>query len=79
MSRKEPVIIFDDSVKSKIIEALGYKKEGANLVDEEGKVVTSMDYEEITYKNFGGVLKGSQIPVKKEDSDIAKYFVNRMK
>lgn len=74
---EKPIIVFDDSVKSKIINCLGYKKDKeSRLVSENGKLATSQDFETITFDEFGGVLQGSKIPIKNKDSELVKYFIS---
>ena len=62
---EKPIIVFDNSVKSKVISALGFTKDKeSRLVTEKGKLATSQDFESITLNEFGGVLQGSKIPIK---------------
>ena len=72
----KPVIIFDESIKYRIIDSLGFKAdEEAKLVDSDGKLATSQEFETISFDEFGGVLQGSKIPIKNEDSELLKYFI----
>jgi len=72
-----PVLVFDDSLKDKVMRALGFSKgRDSELVDEKGRTVTSQDYDSISYEEFGGVLRGSKVPIKKEESELVKYFVS---
>ncbi|HLD43445.1 MAG TPA: hypothetical protein VJB08_05680 [Candidatus Nanoarchaeia archaeon] len=74
---KKPIIVFDDSVKSKVISSLGFKEDAeSNLVENDGKLATSQDFESITSGEFGGVLQGSKIPIKNKDSELVKYFIS---
>ncbi len=74
---KKLIIVFDNSVKSKVISALGFKKdEESRLVSANGKLATSQDFESITPEEFGGVLQGSKIPIKNKDSELVKYFIS---
>ena len=74
---KKPILIFDNSVKSKVISSLGFKEnEESKLVDSNGKLATSQDFESITSDEFGGVLQGSKVPIKNNDSELVKYFVS---
>jgi len=74
---KKPVIIFDDSVKLRMIKALGFKiDDSSKLVTNNGKLVTSQNFESITSDEFGGVLQGSKIPIKNKDSELVKYFIS---
>jgi len=74
---EKPIIIFDDSVKSKVLNALGFKvDEESRLITENGKLATSQDFESITSDEFGGVLQGSKIPIKNKDSELVKYFIS---
>jgi hypothetical protein len=71
------VITFDDSIKSKVIVALGFKEdEKSRLVTQNGKLATSQDFESITSNEFGGVLQGSKVPIKNKDSELVKYFIS---
>lgn len=74
---KRPVIVFDNSVKSRMIAALGFDEdEESRLVTKNGKLATSQDFESITSDEFGGVLQGSKIPIKNKDSELVKYFIS---
>lgn len=71
-----PVIIFDNSVKDRVIKALGYtKNKKSELVDSEGKTITSQNFESISDGEFAGVLIGSKIPLKNKESELVKYFI----
>ncbi len=75
--KKKPIIVFDDSIKSKVINALGFKEnKESKLVDCNGKLATSQDFESITSDEFGGILQGSKIPIKNKDSELVKYFIS---
>ena len=74
---KIPIIVFDDSIKAKVISSLGFKKEEkSRLVESDGKLATSQYFESITFDEFGGVLQGSKIPIKNKDSELVKYFIS---
>ena len=71
------ILVFDNSVKSKMIVALGFEEDDkSRLVNSDGKLATSHDFESITADEFGGVLQGSKIPIKNKDSEIVKYFIS---
>lgn len=73
-----PIIVFDDTVKDKVLKAVGYSKDkDSNLVDEKGRLVTSQDYDSISYEEFGGVLRSSKVPIEKKNSELVKYFISR--
>ncbi len=73
-----PILIFDSSVMDKVLKSLGLRKdEESKLIDEEGKVITSQDFESITYDEFGGMLKGSKIPIKNKESELVEYFISK--
>ena len=77
MAEKLPVLIFDNSSKDDILDALDYTTNTVSeLVNNEGKIVTNQDFESITSDNFGGVLKGSKIPIKNNDRDLVEYFTS---
>lgn len=77
MNERNPVIIFDDSVKSKVVNSLGFKKDAdSKLLDKNGKIATSQDFESISFDEFGGILKGSKIAIKKKDSELVRYFIS---
>ena len=74
---KKPIIVFNDSVKSKVITSLGFKEDSeSKLVDSGGKLATSQDFESITSNEFGGVLQGTKIPIKNKDTELVKYFIS---
>ncbi len=73
----KPIIVFDESVKSKVIKSLGFKKDKeSKLIDNDGKLATSQDFETISSNEFGGVLQGSKIPIKNKESELVKYFIS---
>ncbi|MCK4808169.1 MAG: hypothetical protein KAS90_00965 [Candidatus Aenigmarchaeota archaeon] len=72
-----PVLVFDNSVKDKLIKALGYKKDKeSKLIDSEGKTITSQNFESISGDEFAGVLIGSKIPLKNKESELVQYFIH---
>lgn len=74
---EKPIIVFDNSVKSKVISALGFKEDKeSRLVSNDGKLATSQDFESINSDEFGGVLQGSKVPIKNKDSELVKYFIS---
>lgn len=57
-------IIFDDSMKELILEALGKTIDAENYIVEKGNTkerVITFEGKELKYENFGGVEKGSEI------------------
>lgn len=76
VEKREAVLVFDNSVKEKVIKSLGLIKKGSHLIDKEGKIVASQDFESINYNEFGGILKGSKIPIKNKESELIKYFTS---
>lgn len=72
-----PILIFDDSSKDKVLETLGFSQEDSHLIDEEGLIQTNQQFEEISEENFGGILQGSKIFIKKDPSEIVKYFASK--
>ena len=55
----EPILVFDDSSKEKILNALRLKEtENNEILNEEGKILTNQDFESIPAEEFGGILKG---------------------
>ncbi len=77
MSEDDPILVFDESSKAKIIKLLGFKEEDSLLIDEEGLVQTNQQYEPVSAKDFGGVLKGSKIVIKKDQLELARYFASK--
>tara|TARA_Y100000031_G_C8219327_1_gene385019 strand:- start:1197 stop:1439 length:243 start_codon:yes stop_codon:yes gene_type:complete len=77
MINEVPILVFDDSVKERVIKSLGFSRnEDSKLVDENDKVVTTQEFESIKESEFGGVLKSSKIPIRKEESELVKYFIS---
>jgi len=70
------LVVFDDSSKKKLIKSLGFKKVGDALIDEKGMIQTNNQFEIVSEKEFGGVLKGSKVIIKKESSELARYFAD---
>ena len=76
VNKRDPIIVFDDSSKKKIFKALGLKEgPGSILQDEQNRTLTDQDFEPIKATEFGGVLKGSKIPIRKEREELVRYFV----
>ena len=74
----EPIIVFDDSSRQKILNALCLKENAKKeIINEDGKVITNQDFESISADEFGGVLKGSKIMIKKDVSEIVKFFIDK--
>ena len=75
----ELLITFDDSSKERIIKSFGFNvNETSQLIDKEGKVVINQDFEPINSNEFGGILKSSKLPIKKDESELVRYFINKM-
>lgn len=74
-----PVIVFDDSVRDKLLNSLGMSQDkDSNLIDDSGKTITSQDFESINSEEFGGILVGSKVSIKKEESELVKYFISEI-
>ena len=79
MEKDVPVLVFDDSSKDRILKALGLKRgKDSVLIGRKGKIQTNDRFEEISFSEFGGVLRGSKLLIKKDTSDLARYFTNRI-
>lgn len=78
MATEQPILVFDDTSKSKLFKALGLKRgsEG-QLVDSNNQSLVDQDFETIKYSDFGGILQGSKIPISKKTESIIKYFSSR--
>ena len=77
ISDKAPIIVFDDSVKDRVIKSLGLSKnDKSELIDSDNKVITTQEFEPIKESEFGGMLKGSRIPIKNKESEVARYFIS---
>lgn len=75
---KEAILIFDDSSKERILNSLGISKtEDSELVNEKNKVLTNADLEPVRFCEFGGILRSSKLLIKKDKSELIRYFVNR--
>lgn len=73
-----PIISYDDSVKDRMLNALGFSQnKKSELVGNDGKVATSQDFDTIKHNEFAGVLSGSKIPIKKKESELVKYFFTK--
>ena len=78
MTEEDPILAFEDSSKERLLKALGLSVTSEGLiVDGKNKVLTNQEYEQITFGEFGGVLKGSKVPIKKQQRELVKYFVNK--
>ena len=76
---KIPIIVFDDSSKKRILESLGLKKnKQSELVDSNEQIITNQEFESIKEDEFGGILKSSKIAIKKDISELVKFFVNKV-
>ncbi len=71
-----PIITFDKATKDRVISTLGLSinSEG-KLMDEKGKIITDQDYESLSIEEFGGILRGSKIPIKNDKSSLIRYFI----
>ncbi len=69
-----PLISFDDSIKKELFNALGLQEKEESLVDEEGLIQINSQFEGVTPNNFGGILQGSKLMIKKDPSEIISYF-----
>jgi len=69
-----PLVVFNDSSKAKVLKLLGLKEEGEFLVDGEGMIQTNQQFEKVNFNEFGGILKGSKIIIKKDSSELVRYF-----
>jgi hypothetical protein len=73
-----PLIVFDGSSVERVYKALALSEnEKGELVDEDNKVLTNQDFETIKSSDFGGILVGSKIPIKKDKTELVRYFVNK--
>ena len=78
MKEAIPILIFDESSKERVIKSLGFNKnKESQLIDKENKVLINQDFEPIKLEEFGGILKGSKIPIKKDKTELVKYFINK--
>lgn len=78
MTDEDPILVFEESSKERLLKALGLRVNSEGLiVDEKNKVLTNQEYEPITFVEFGGILKGSKVPIKKQQRELVKYFVNK--
>lgn len=78
MENKAPILLFDEASKTKILNLIGLEEKDSILIDEEGLIQTDQQYEEVSAKDFGGMLIGSKIVIKKESSDLVRYFLNQI-
>ena len=73
-----PIVVFDDTSKESIIQSLGFSlNEESELVDENGKVITARDFEPIKLNDFGGILRSSKIPIRKDVAELSRYFLEK--
>lgn len=76
MNENTPIIVFDESAKKKLLVSLGFSvNQNKEIVDKDNKILTNTDYEPINLDEFGGILRGSKIPIKKEKSELVRYFI----
>ncbi len=75
-----PIITFDEQNKDRVLSSLGFKEDKrGRLVNEKGTLLTDLDFEPVLAKDFGGALRGSKVIVKKDKSDLVKYFISKKK
>ena len=78
MNNEDPIIVFDNSSRELILKTLEFRRyEKSELVDTEGKILTNPEFESIKAEEFGGILKGSKIPIRKNKSELVRYFVSK--
>ena len=75
---EEIIVTFDDSAKKDIINALGLKEDNGVILDSKSMIITDQNYEELTLKDFGGVLKGSKVFINNDSKDLVSYFASYM-
>lgn len=76
---KDPILSFDDNSKDEIISSLGLKTDkNGYLSDEKGRILTDQDLEPLKKEEFGGILKGSKIAIKKDKAALIKYFIDKL-
>ncbi len=75
---KFPIVVFDDSSRDKILDALGFKPDNSVLIDEDGLIQNDQQFEKISAEDFGGVLVGSKIVIRKDASELIRYFLNQI-
>ncbi len=75
------IVVFDDSSKQRILNALGLEiNEESQIVNKSNnKVITTTEHEPIKVDQFGGILKGSKIPITKDKIELVRYFIGESK
>jgi hypothetical protein len=75
----EEIIVFDDSSKRSILSSLGIRKddESSELINEQNKKLTNKNGETIKLEEFGGILRSSKRVIKKDKTELVKYFLDK--
>ncbi|VVB81636.1 Uncharacterised protein [uncultured archaeon] len=78
MEKEDAILVFDEPAKARILKALDLKPNAKQeLADKENKILTNAEYESIHIQEFGGILRGSKIAIKKDKTDLVRYFVTK--
>jgi hypothetical protein len=78
MTDKPLILTFDDGAKGRVLSVLGLKSgKDKNLVDDNNKLLTDQEFNPINSVEFGGLLQGSKVAIRKDRSELAKYFVKK--
>ena len=78
MDENNLVLAFDDTSKNRLLKSLGiHQNDNSELVDENDKVITGQDFEPIKFDEFGGILQGSKQAIKKEKSELVRFFASK--
>jgi hypothetical protein len=71
-------ITYDTHFSGVVLKALGKKViEDGSIVDSDGEKVLSARGEEMQKKQFGGVIKGSEIYVQKDIDSILRFVESK--
>lgn len=68
-------IVYDKSMRGVILQALDKRVDDDDyLIDSSGDLVLTSSGEQIKEKDFGGIIKGSEIYLKKDIDSLIKYL-----
>ena len=74
----EITITFDDDSRDFILDSIGINKNKKNLIDIDKPILSKVDNKVIKEKEFGGVLKGSKVFIRKDTSELVHFFLKTL-
>ncbi|MBT6690452.1 hypothetical protein HN903_02375 [archaeon] len=74
----EITITFDNDSRDFVLNSIGITKNKRSLIDIDKPIVSLVDNKAIKEKEFGGVLKGSKVFIRKDTSELVQFFLRTL-